>query len=236
MRRALRRTNVYIGKTKLTSTTDLFYTRAGRVPNTTYNFTVRAVDPFGNVSSPSKILEMTTRDRDATGVIGTSSIDGSSGVTISNNVVSDFDDGDWVKFSNVDFKTGVSSVKVTLGSATTSSRSTTTSSCTSMRPAGRRSNASVQGTGSQTTYLTQQTEVSGASGTHDLYLVARHHSTVANLQSLQFSTRSLTKVMMLGDSVTQEYARSTAGATTCGRHCNRPARASTSSVACAMKM
>jgi lysophospholipase L1-like esterase len=204
--------DVYRGSTKVGSTTGTTFSDTGLNASTTYQYSVRAVDGASRVSSSSGTLNVTTDappiSHDAFSAISAGDFDGSSGVSKSGGNAVDFDDGDWIKFSNVNFGGGANSVRINIALPTSNLGGKLEFRLDS--PSGPLiGSLATQTTGSFNTYSTKQARISGASGVHNLYVVGRNRSDLANVQSLQFRTQSLTRVMALGDSITQQFSTNT---------------------------
>lgn len=173
--------------------------------NTAYSYTVRAADGGGLFSGFSNAANVTTP------VAGThnpyAGIDAvdfqqQSGTSNSGGVISSADNGDWLRFTNVQFGAGANSVTLDLA-LNPSSRGGTIE----LRLGGTNgtllASHVVQPTGGSSTFFSQRLNVANVSGTHDLYVVFKNRSDVARLRSITFSTNRLTKIMALGDSVTE---------------------------------
>lgn len=200
--------DVYRGSTKVATVQTPQFSDSGLTAGTQYQYKVVAIDGVTRKSAASSAVSVTTSPaptvRDALNPIGAATYDTASGVTKSGNNVTSFGDNDWMEYSNVNFRTGVNSVRITLAAATTNLGGNIELRLDSKNGA-LIGTMVVQPTGSFVTYLTQKTQISGANGTHSLFLVGRNVSAVANVQTIQFSTKQLIKIMPLGDSITQSF-------------------------------
>jgi lysophospholipase L1-like esterase/chitodextrinase len=199
--------DIYRNGQKIDRVSDTNYTDSGLSSNTQYTYAVAAVDGAGRASSQASVTAKTAANpanRDGLTVIAANSYDSSNGVGSSGSNVASLDNGDWLQYAGVDFHGGVNSVKLVLGCPTGSEGGSFELRVDSLNGPVI-GTLVVQPTGSYNTYYTQQTEVSGVSGIHDLFIVARNRSSIANLQSFQFSTKSLVKIMPLGDSITHGF-------------------------------
>ena len=140
--------------------------------------------------------------RDAYAPIEAESYDLGSGAQKNAADISSLDNGDWVRFAAVDFATGLASVQARL--AVPASNSGGSIEFRADGVAGTLLGTLViQTTGAYSTFYTQKVNLGGVSGVHDLYLVFRNQASMAVLDNLQFSKTRLTKIMALGDSITQ---------------------------------
>jgi lysophospholipase L1-like esterase len=64
----------------------------------------------------------------------------------------------------------------------------------------------VQPTGGNDTYFDQALNINTVSGTHDLYLVFKNDGDLGKIDSITFSTNHLTRIMAMGDSITQAFS------------------------------
>lgn len=187
------------------STDDTSYTDTGLAEDTQYSYTVVAVDGVPLSSGASAALAVRTNlvtPRDAYSVIPAIDFNSDQGVTRNGNIITSLDDGDWVRFSRLNFGGGARSLKLRLSSTVANAGGLIEIRLDS--PGGQLLGTHVvQPTGSSGTYYTQQVGISTVSGTRDLYLVFRDRTGVAQIESIQFSTAALTRVMPLGDSITQ---------------------------------
>lgn len=197
--------DVYRDGNLVGSTFDTSFTESDLDSDTSYSYTVVAIDGAARLSVPSSALSARTSapaPRDALAIIAAGNYGSSSGVTRSGNAITSLDDGDWVKFGNLDFgSAGVDSWRVRLGVPVAN-----VGGWIELRlgsPDGTLiGSQTIQATGGYGTYFWQQASVSNITGMHDLYLVFRGQSGVANIESFQFSTKQLVRIMALGDSIT----------------------------------
>jgi len=144
-----------------------------------------------------------TPNRDAYTTIEAESYDQTSGVTRTASDVGSLDNNDWLKFAAVDFgSTGARSVQFNLAVPASNSGGTI-----EIRADGTSGTLlgtlKIQTTGSYATFFTQRVNIAFISGVHDVYLVFKNGTSLGNLDSFKFSTVALTKIMALGDSITQ---------------------------------
>lgn len=189
------------------SPTGTSFTDTGLSPGTAYSYTVRAADVTGLFSGSSNTASGTTSavgSHDALAGFTASSHDDSSGATDSGTDLVNLNDGSWARYDNVNFGSGgVNSVKLALA-LPSSNRGGWIELHIDDVNGTQIGSLGVQPTGSWSTYFTQQVNITGVSGTHDLYVVFRGRNGVANFRSIQFSTAHLTRIMALGDSITQQ--------------------------------
>jgi lysophospholipase L1-like esterase len=174
-------------------------------PGTTYTYSIRSADNGGLFSGYSDGPTVTTAVPAAHNPysgIGAADFDGSSGVSVSGSDLSSLDNNDWVKYSNVQFGSGAKSVAFELALAPSSRGGTIELRLDSANGALIGSHV-VQPTGSSSTFIVQRTNIADVSGTHDLYVVFKNRSDVARLREITFSTTHLTRIMPLGDSITE---------------------------------
>lgn len=105
-----------------------------------------------------------------------------------NTAIGWFDSGDWLRFDNVDFGDGAGSVTILTAKANTGGTvelrlDSLTGPLIGVFTPGA--------TGGWSTYTAQQINVSGASGVHDLYLVATGATGVCNIDRIQFAAGSI---------------------------------------------
>jgi lysophospholipase L1-like esterase len=202
------RYHIYRGDVHVGLASGTSFTEENLQPNTSYTYTVVAVDGASRASSPSGPLMVTTKQvvtRDALSTIPAVDYNDGSGVSRAGGVITDLDNGDWVKFDAVDFGSGVNSWRVRLGATVSAAGGAIELRLGS--PSGTLIGSHVvQATGSYGTHYTQRVAVSGATGVHDLYLVFRNRTGVANVESFQFSKQRLVRIMPLGDSITEGQA------------------------------
>jgi chitodextrinase/lysophospholipase L1-like esterase len=190
--------------------TERSFTDTGLSPNTQYSYHVVAIDGTGRASADSPPViartDIVPADRNAFNEIRAETHDATSpGVVTSGGHVSDFDDGEWLRFSGMDFNSGgIGSVRVKLALPVNNvgGRIEFRLDSTGGQLLGT---LDVQATGSFNTYFWQQTASTNVSGVRDLYLVGRARQDLANLESFQFTTKTLTRVMALGDSITHSF-------------------------------
>jgi lysophospholipase L1-like esterase len=202
--------DVFRNGQKIASTSNTNYTDANLAPDTTYDYHVVAIDVAGKASANSATLAARTLApppiRSAFGVIAATSYNGSAGVSVSGNVITSLDDDDWVRYERIDFGGGgVRSLQMRLG-ASVAGAGGTIEVRLGARDGQLIGRHVVQPTGSYGTRYTQRFSVDGVSGLHDVYLVFRNRDNVANVESFQFSTQRLVRVMPLGDSITDGQA------------------------------
>jgi chitodextrinase len=187
---------------------DPTFTDTDLSPDTSYSYTVRAADDEGAFSGfSSSVTGRTAAEstHDPYGGIQGADFDQQSGVGTSGNDLVNLDDGDWVRYDNVTFNGGARSVFLELALPASNRGGWIELRIDSLNgPTIARHN--VQPTGSFGVYNTQQINVSTTAGTHDLFLVFRGRSGVANLRSITFKTQKLIKIMPLGDSITHQAA------------------------------
>jgi chitodextrinase len=184
------------------------FTDSGLAPQTSYTYTVRAIDNAGASSGFSNSVSATTivpTTRNAFSPIVASNHDDASGVSSSGSDLDSLDDGDFVRYISVDFGNGAKSVKFNLSQPASNRGGWIELHLDSVngQELGR---LNIQPTGSGSDFATQQVNINNVSGVHDLYLVFRGRSDMATLRSIQFSTQHLVTVMPLGDSITQQDA------------------------------
>ncbi|MBC8109260.1 MAG: carbohydrate-binding protein [Anaerolineae bacterium] len=199
--------DVYRGSTKIATVQAPEFTDDGLSAGTQYQYKVIALDGAARKSGTSSTLNVTTSTatiRDALNPIGATTYDSASGVIKSGNNVLGLGNNDWMQYDNVNFHGGVNSVRITLALATTNVGGSIELRLDS-KTGPVIGTMVVQPTGSFVTYFTQKTEISGASGTHSLFLVGKNVSNIANVQKIQFSTQELIRIMPLGDSITQSF-------------------------------
>jgi hypothetical protein len=157
-----------------------------------YTLTAVATDIGGNVKASTArtvTLENHIAVRNALSPIEAETYDAMSGIVKSPSYVGYVDGGDWIKYSAVDFGSGVNTVSVRvavtaayagkqvqfrLGSVTGTLVGTLT----------------VASTGGWSTFVSQTTKISGASGVRDLYLVFAGGDGVGNIDAFTFSAAS----------------------------------------------
>jgi Carbohydrate binding module (family 6)/Right handed beta helix region len=111
--------------------------------------------------------------------------DQSGNVTRNAADIGSLDNGDWVKYSSLDFGVGVREFSANLGVDAAFAGQALELRLDS--PQGKLiGSLTVAATGGFEVYTVQTTPVSAASGVHDLFLVARGGSGVANLDSFRF--------------------------------------------------
>ncbi len=202
--------DVYRNGQKVGSTSNLNYTDEGLSPDTAYSYTVTAVDAASHPSAASGAAAARTLVPpppppvvgDAFVTIPAIGYGASSGVTRAGNAITSLDDGDWVRY-RIDFGAGggANSWRVKLGSPVSTIDGTIELRLGS--PDGQLIGTHVvQPTGSYGTRYTQRVGVNNVTGVHDVYLVFRGRSNMANLESFQFNAQRLVRVMPLGDSIT----------------------------------
>lgn len=184
------------------------FTDTGLNAGTQYSYTVQAVDGAGAMSNKSGSLNVSTLDEPSHNAFSTiNAVDydeASGGINTSGNAITDLDNGEWVRFRNVQFGAGANSVLFNIG----------------LHPANRGGaielrlgsldgviigTHNVQATGSFSTYYNQMMNIAHVTGTHDLYLVFKNRGDVAQLRSFTFSPNHLTRIMPLGDSITHAF-------------------------------
>ena len=164
----------------------------GSVANGSYQVTAVAIDVGGN-ETRSAARTLTVKNLSATidafAPIEAESFDGMSGITTTATHIGYVDAGDWVKYSDVNFGSGVSTVNVRLAVAPEFAGKQI-----QFRLGGVTGvligTLTVASTGSWSNFVKQSAKVSGASGSHDLYLVFAGGSGIANIDSFYFTTAS----------------------------------------------
>ncbi|WP_428940374.1 carbohydrate-binding protein [Fontivita pretiosa] len=193
-----------VGTTASTSFTD-----TGLEPETLYTYTVRAFDASNAFSPISDSLTVQT-DPDPSTVkdpyagFASAQFDAQNGVGRSGGEINNLDDGDWVRYDNLDFGPGSGAQSVSIDLALpTSNRG----GRIELRIDGV--NGPVVGTlvaqptGSFNHFRAQQVNVADVSGVHDLYLVFRGRNGIGNIRNIRFSRQHLTRILAVGDSITQ---------------------------------
>jgi hypothetical protein len=159
-----------------------------------YALTAVAIDSAGNVTtSAARTVAVNGGDvvsRDAFAAIEAESYNSMRGVTRYATHIGYVDGGDWVKFSAVDFDTGASAVGVRLAVAAgyAGGRIQFRLGSTTGTLIGT---LTVSSTGGWSSYATQSTAITGASGVHDLYLVFVGGSGVGNIDSVKFGSTAV---------------------------------------------
>jgi chitodextrinase len=182
------------------------FTDSGLSANTTYTYTVRSADGGGLFSSHSGSVSGKTdavATHDAFAGMDGADFDQHDGVSVSGDTITNLDDGDWVRFRNVNFGGGARSVFFEL-SLPASNRGGWIELHLDTVSGPLIGKHNVQPTGSFDTFRTQQVNVTTTSGEHDLYVVFKGRSGVANLRNIQFKTQKLIRIMPLGDSITHQ--------------------------------
>ncbi|NJM94348.1 MAG: carbohydrate-binding protein, partial [Cytophagales bacterium] len=179
----------YQGSTKLGEDTSspYSYTWSG-VPAGSYSLTARSIDNQGAIGTSSEVaitVSSPSGPRDAFSTIQVESFDSQSGIQTNSVGIGYFDAGDWIRYNNVDFGSGAASVEVNiavdnnyagdqiefrLGSTTGTLVGTLT----------------VAGTGGWNAYQVQTATITGASGTHNLYLVGAGGEGIGNVDWFRF--------------------------------------------------
>lgn len=197
---------VYRNDAQIAFTTETSFTDENLSPGTSYTYKIQAIDDVPLVSEFSNVVSVTTLappSHDPFAGFNASDFDSSSGIVASGSDIIYLDDGDWVGYENVQFGSGVQSVRLQLA-LPASNRGGYVELRLDSLDGPRIATHYVQPTGSWDTYFSQQLNVSPVSGTHNLYLVFKGRSGVANLRSVMFSSQRLTQIMALGDSITQQ--------------------------------
>lgn len=127
-------------------------------------------------------------NQNALNVIEAESADASQGVTVTSRDVEYFDNGDWVKYAQTNFGTGVNKFNLWVAVDPASAGQTVEIRLDS--PTGTRvGQLVVQSTGGWSTFTKQSVQLNQmVSGTHDLYLVGVGSYGVGNLDKFQFET------------------------------------------------
>ncbi len=201
---------VYRNGVKIAATTALSFTDTGLSQNTTYSYYVRAADAGSLYSAPSNTVSAQTAApiaRDAFAGISAGDYDSASGVSRSGGEIYGINTGSWVGYSDVNFGSGAGSVRIDVSLPPSNVGGSIELHLDSI-DGPKIGTFYPQATGAWDTYYVQQTGVSGASGSHDLYLLAKGGSGICNIRSVRFSTRQLTRIMPLGDSITQGWNES----------------------------
>jgi len=128
------------------------------------------------------------RPQFATNLIAATSHSASSGVRESRTgVIGHTDGGDWIKYDQIDFGRGVSSVAVDLATGPKDAKIEFRLDA----PEGTLIGALVPiSTGDWTTFQVQEALVQGATGVHDLYLTFQGERGLPDLRTMQFKTGS----------------------------------------------
>lgn len=197
---------VYRNGAKYASASGTSYTDNNVSPGSSYSYSVRSADAGGLFSPLSGAVTANTpasSSHDALSAISANDYDGASGVSVSGSDVTNLDDGDWIRFDNVNFSSAARSIKLNLALDESNRGGTIELRLDSVNGTliGK---TAAQPTGDWTTFRTQQFNVNSTSGTHDLFVIFKDRNGVANLRSLQFGTQSLVRIMPLGDSITQQ--------------------------------
>jgi lysophospholipase L1-like esterase/chitodextrinase len=195
---------IYRNGTQVGSSVVTGFTDDGLSPGSTHTYNVRAVDDSSQLSPSSNSAVATTAQPtpvDPYDGFGAAEYDGQSGITLNGSDLNSLDDGDWIRFSDVDFGSGANSVQMQLA-LPASNRGGRIEFRIGDPDGALVGTHVVQATGSWGTYFTQHTSISGLNGERDLYVVFKGRSGVANLRSITFSTQRLTRIMALGDSIT----------------------------------
>ena len=191
------RNGLLVGSTTGTSLRDV-----GLSASTSYSYVVRAKDASGNTSAGSTPLAAVTA------AVGTKTLYEAetatlSGATVVGSAVTSLGTNDYLRFSGVDlgastptFEAYVSVLKSQVGGSFEVRLDS---------PAGALAGTLVlQTTGvAGAPYVLQRTSLTGASGVRDIYIVAKNGSSIATLDWVRFSRTALTRVMAIGDSITQ---------------------------------
>jgi lysophospholipase L1-like esterase len=197
--------NIFRNGALVGSTTDTSYTDQGLSEDTQYSYSVSAVDGVPLSSAGSSALGVRTDQvspRDAFAVISAIDFNISQGATRNGNIINSLDSGDWVRYSRLNFGGGANSLRIRLSSSVANAGGRIEVRLDN--PDGQLVGTHVvQPTGSTNSYYWQQVGISSVNGQHDLYFVFRDRSGVAQLESFQFRTARLTRIMPLGDSITQ---------------------------------
>jgi chitodextrinase len=201
---------IYRDGVKIAASSGTSFTDSGLGAVTSHTYSIRAVDDDGLFSASSaSITAQTTAaaSHNAFSTISAASYDGASGVSLSGSDLINLDDGDYVRYDNVNFGSGAKSVNFNLA----------------LDPGNRGgwielrldsangtliASHGVQVTGSWNTYYVQKTNISTVTGTHDLFVVFKGRGGVTNMRSIKFNSDPLVRIMPLGDSITQQSTAS----------------------------
>jgi len=197
---ALYRNGVKVGETAGTSLLD-----TGLTAGTNYTYTVRALDANGNASAASTGLAVQTLSASvAKSLYQAEDANAISGGIASGGSVGSLNTGDYLKFSGVNLGNNTPTfqvyasvplaqaggvLEVHLDSATGPLVGSLT-----LQPTG---------SGAAPAYVLQHGSLSGATGIHDVYVTVKSGVSVANIDWVRFSPKKLTRVMPIGDSITQ---------------------------------
>ncbi len=111
--------------------------------------------------------------------------DAQSGVSLNSNDIGSLDNGDWVNYSSLDFGAGVREFRAQIGVEAQYAGQALELRLDS--PQGKLvGTLIVASTGGFEIYTAQTAAISGASGVHDLFLVARGGAGIGNLESFRF--------------------------------------------------
>lgn len=168
----------------------MFTAATVRISHTTGVHTVYLVAPSGWGNIASFRFSPVPASYDAYSRIpatGYSQLNGNVAIGCGASCLSQLDGGSWVKYGGVNFGSGATSVNLDIASTGIQTLELHLDS-----PSGTLIGTQVvQNSGGATNYITQRTVVTGASGTHDLYLVVPGTQTgVANLDWLSFGQAS----------------------------------------------
>lgn len=130
----------------------------------------------------------TPSDRNAFATIEAESLNAQQGLKVVSNLFGYFDQGDWAKYTAVNFGSGATSVDLRVAVDNASAGKTIELRIDS--PTGTLIGSHVvKGTGGWSSYQTQTASVK-VSGVHDLYLVGKGGEAIGNLDWLVFKTSS----------------------------------------------
>jgi chitodextrinase/lysophospholipase L1-like esterase len=197
---------IYRNGVKIASSSGPSFTDSGLNSSTTYKYEVRAADDDGLFSPISDSVNGQTTvggSHNAFNTISAASFDGASGVSVSGSDLINLDDGDYARYTQVNFGAGARSVNLDLALNPSNRGGWIELRLDSVNGTliGRHD---VQITGSWNTYYTQKANISTVSGTHDLYVVFKGRGGVTNMRSIKFNSDSLVRIMPLGDSITAQ--------------------------------
>jgi chitodextrinase/lysophospholipase L1-like esterase len=192
--------------------TDTNFTDTGLTSGTGYSYVVRAVDSQGAFSGASSTVNTATSQphfHDPYGGITAADFDQQSGgIGVSGSDITGLDDAEWVRYQGMQFNNGANSVFFQL-SLPSSNRGGWIELHLDSVDGQLIATHNVQPTGSFSTFNSEQLNLNTTvSGTHDLFVVFRGRSGVADLRSIQFKSQRLIRIMALGDSITQQSSAS----------------------------
>lgn len=195
------------------------YTDTGLSAGTTYTYKVLAIDAGGLASGYSSNASGTTSSvsstRSALSTVSAASYSSGSGISKSGSTINSLDSNDYAAYANLNFgSAGAKSVVFNIAGST-SIRGGSIELHLDSTGGQSIGTFTIDPTGSTSTFYSQKTNITTTTGTHTLYLVFKNMaSNAAALNSFVFSNTHLTRVMALGDSITQESGGETNHTTT----------------------